>query len=103
MIENLKIIAAEHGSQCRVLPSVRFVHEIQSGALGYRLLSGCPTSQGSTPMQWMSHVKSEHFSFTPGSAISPDVSPTSVFLCANMSSVVLGNKLLSSKQAGSQA
>ena len=54
-------------------------------------------------MQWMSHVKLEHFSFTLGSAISPDVSPTSVFLCANMSSVVLGNQLLSSKQAGSQA
>ena len=60
-------------------------------------------SQGSTPMQWMSQVKSEHFSFTPGSAISPDIPPTSVLLCANMSSVVLDNQLLSSKQAGSQA
>ena len=60
-------------------------------------------SQGSTPMQWMSQVKSEHFSFTLGSAISPNIPPTSVLLCANMSSVVLGNQLLSSKQAGSQA
>lgn len=103
MIENLKITAAEHGSQCRVLPSVRFVHEIQSGALEYRLLNGCPASQGSTPMQWMFHVKSEHFSFTLGSAISPDIPPTSVLLCAHMSSMVLGNQLLSSKKAGSQA
>ena len=54
-------------------------------------------------MQWMSHVKSEHFSFTVGSAISPDIPPTSALLCAHMSSVVLGNQLLSSKQAGSQA
>ena len=54
-------------------------------------------------MQWMSQVKSEDFSFTPGSAISPDIPPTSVLLCANMSSVVLDNELLSSKQAGSQA
>ena len=54
-------------------------------------------------MQWMSHVKSEHFSFTLGSAISPDIPPTSALLCAHMSSVVLGNQLLSSKKAGSQA
>ena len=54
-------------------------------------------------MQWMSHVKSEDFSFTPGSAISSDIPPMSVLLCANMSSVVLGNQLLSSKKAGSQA
>ena len=54
-------------------------------------------------MQWMSQLKSEHFSFTLGSAISPDIPPTSVLLCANMSSVVLDNQLLSSKQAGSQA
>ena len=54
-------------------------------------------------MQWMSQVKSEHFSFIPGSAISPDIPPTSVLPCFNMSSVVLDNQLLSSKQAGSQA
>ena len=54
-------------------------------------------------MQWMPHVKSEHFSFTAGSAISPDIPPMSVLLCAKMSSVVLGNQLLSSKQGTSQA
>ena len=52
-------------------------------------------------MQWMSQVTLEHFSFTPGSAISPDIPPLSVLLCANMSSMVLGNQILSSKQGGS--
>ena len=46
-------------------------------------------------MQWMSHVKLEHFSFTLGSAISLDIPPTFILCCANRSSVVLGNQLLS--------
>ena len=54
-------------------------------------------------MQWMSHVELEHFSFAPGSAISPDIPPGLELLCANVSSVVLGSQLLSSKQGGPQA
>lgn len=44
-------------------------------------------------MEWMSRVKTEHLSFTLESATSHPVPPTSVFLCANMSSAVLGNHL----------
>ena len=54
-------------------------------------------------MQLMSQVESEHSSFAPGSAISPDIPPGLELLCANVSSVVLGSQLLSSKQGGPQA
>ena len=75
------------------------------GAVGYELLLNewqlCITRKYSHGKNFS--INQEHFSITLESATSCRVPPTSVFLCANMSSGVVGNQLLYTQKGGSQA
>ena len=48
-------------------------------------------------MGWMSHIKSEHFSFILESGTSPQIPLIYMFLCLKMSST-LSNQLLATKK-----
>lgn len=48
-------------------------------------------------MGWMSHIKSEHFSFILASGTSPQIPLIYIFLCSKMPSA-LSNQLLATKK-----
>ena len=68
-------------------------NKVHSRAPGYQFITGSHASQGSIPMGWMSHIKSEHFSFILESGTSPQIPLIYMVLCLKMSSA-LSNQLL---------